>query len=86
MKLNTLRISSLEYDSRRVAPGCAFFALPGVKTDGNRFVAEALARGAVDQAFALDVAALASPDDADHGYDDIEQMGVYDGDGDGGHQ
>jgi UDP-N-acetylmuramoyl-L-alanyl-D-glutamate--2,6-diaminopimelate ligase len=44
---NTLRISSLEYDSRRVAGGCAFFALHGVKTDGNRFVAEAVARGAV---------------------------------------
>jgi UDP-N-acetylmuramoyl-L-alanyl-D-glutamate--2,6-diaminopimelate ligase len=39
--------SSLEYDSRRVASGCLFFALPGVKTDGNRFVTQALERGAM---------------------------------------
>jgi UDP-N-acetylmuramoyl-L-alanyl-D-glutamate--2,6-diaminopimelate ligase len=41
-----LEISSLECDSRRVAPGCFFFALPGSKTDGNRFVAQALGNGA----------------------------------------
>ncbi len=39
-------ITSLDYDSRRVSPGCLFFALAGVKTDGNRFVEEAVARGA----------------------------------------
>jgi UDP-N-acetylmuramoyl-L-alanyl-D-glutamate--2,6-diaminopimelate ligase len=42
-----LEISSLEYDSRRVSRGCAFFALHGVKTDGNRFVGQAVTRGAV---------------------------------------
>jgi UDP-N-acetylmuramoyl-L-alanyl-D-glutamate--2,6-diaminopimelate ligase len=40
-------VSSLEYDSRRVTSGCVFFALPGTKTDGNRFVAQALERGAM---------------------------------------
>jgi UDP-N-acetylmuramoyl-L-alanyl-D-glutamate--2,6-diaminopimelate ligase len=44
---NALLISSLEYDSRRVSGGCAFFALHGVKTDGNRFVGQAVSRGAV---------------------------------------
>ena len=33
-------------DSRRITPGCLFVALPGERTDGHRFVAEALAAGA----------------------------------------
>ena len=33
-------------DSRRVQPGNAFFALPGERTDGQRFLAEAVAAGA----------------------------------------
>ena len=40
-------IASLAYDSRRVAPGAAFFAIRGEATDGNRFVAAAVERGAV---------------------------------------
>ena len=40
-------VSSLAYDSRRVKPGCVFFAIQGEKTDGHRFIAEALERGAV---------------------------------------
>jgi UDP-N-acetylmuramoyl-L-alanyl-D-glutamate--2,6-diaminopimelate ligase len=44
---NALWISSLEYDSRRAGDRCAFFALPGVKTDGNRFVGQAVGQGAV---------------------------------------
>jgi len=39
-------ITSLAYNSRRVAPGALFFAMRGEKTDGNRFVAEAVERGA----------------------------------------
>ncbi len=39
-------IDSLATDSRAVGPGALFFALPGRKTDGRRFVAEALERGA----------------------------------------
>lgn len=41
-----VRITSLDYDSRRASPGCLFFALAGAKTDGNRFVDQAVARGA----------------------------------------
>ncbi len=40
-------ISGLAIDSRRVAPGMVFFALPGRKTDGARFIDEAIMRGAV---------------------------------------
>ncbi len=39
-------VSGVEFDSRRVAPGTAFFALPGTRTDGNRFVRQAAAAGA----------------------------------------
>jgi UDP-N-acetylmuramoyl-L-alanyl-D-glutamate--2,6-diaminopimelate ligase len=41
-----LAITSVAYDSRRVQPGAAFFALHGAKADGNEFVQEAIARGA----------------------------------------
>ena len=37
----------LAYDSRRVKPGCVFFAFPGAKADGRRFAADAVAQGAV---------------------------------------
>ena len=33
-------------DSRRVEPGVAFFALPGERTDGHRFLEDAVAAGA----------------------------------------
>ena len=36
----------LAYDSRNVQPGTLFFALPGSKSDGARFVNEAVTRGA----------------------------------------
>ncbi len=39
-------IQRLVLDSRRVRPGDAFFALPGVRTDGARFAADAVAAGA----------------------------------------
>ncbi|OGK81056.1 MAG: UDP-N-acetylmuramoyl-L-alanyl-D-glutamate--2,6-diaminopimelate ligase [Candidatus Rokubacteria bacterium GWC2_70_16] len=39
-------VSGLTYDSRRVAPGDLFVAVPGLKQDGRRYVADALARGA----------------------------------------
>jgi UDP-N-acetylmuramoyl-L-alanyl-D-glutamate--2,6-diaminopimelate ligase len=39
-------ITSLCYDSRRVAPGSLFFALPGEKADGAEFVQQAVANGA----------------------------------------
>ena len=41
-----VEITQLVSDSRRVTNGSAFFALPGLRTDGNRYVEEALDRGA----------------------------------------
>lgn len=39
-------VSEIVSDSRRVTPGSAFFALPGIRTDGNLHIEEALKRGA----------------------------------------
>ena len=39
-------IAGLTSDSRKVAPGFLFAALPGSKADGRHFIADALARGA----------------------------------------
>jgi UDP-N-acetylmuramoyl-L-alanyl-D-glutamate--2,6-diaminopimelate ligase len=40
-------ILTLACDSRKVQPGTLFFALPGTKADGNAFIADAVAHGAV---------------------------------------
>jgi UDP-N-acetylmuramoyl-L-alanyl-D-glutamate--2,6-diaminopimelate ligase len=42
-----VEVRRLVLDSRAVRPGDAFFALPGARTDGARFAAEAVAAGAV---------------------------------------
>ncbi len=39
-------IAGIAYDSRRVAPGYAFVAVRGQRTDGHKFVDEALEKGA----------------------------------------
>ena len=39
-------IAGIAVDSRQVEPGYLFAALPGVNTDGARFIADALRRGA----------------------------------------
>ncbi|MSQ47789.1 MAG: UDP-N-acetylmuramoyl-L-alanyl-D-glutamate--2,6-diaminopimelate ligase [Deltaproteobacteria bacterium] len=41
-----VEVTHLAYDSRTVQPGALFFALPGTKSDGTRFVDEAIRRGA----------------------------------------
>ncbi|MHC5036657.1 MAG: UDP-N-acetylmuramoyl-tripeptide--D-alanyl-D-alanine ligase [Planctomycetota bacterium] len=41
-----IRVSGAAIDSRRVKSGDLFFALPGTRTDGSRFVQDALDRGA----------------------------------------
>jgi UDP-N-acetylmuramoyl-L-alanyl-D-glutamate--2,6-diaminopimelate ligase len=40
-------VSSVEYDSRRVKPGCVFLAMRGETSDGNRFIDQAIEAGAV---------------------------------------
>src|SRR5262245_62676785 len=41
-----VEISQLVYDSRLTKPGALFFALPGTKDDGIRFIDQACERGA----------------------------------------
>src|SRR5262245_61666121 len=41
-----MEISQLVYDSRLAKPGALFFALPGTKNDGARFIDHARERGA----------------------------------------
>lgn len=41
-----LAVSAIVSDSRRAAPGCLFLCLPGTRTDGHRFIADAASRGA----------------------------------------
>jgi UDP-N-acetylmuramoyl-L-alanyl-D-glutamate--2,6-diaminopimelate ligase len=50
-----LSVRGVHYDSRRVLPGQLFFAITGAKTDGLRYVQEAMRRGAAA------VAAAAQP-------------------------
>ena len=40
-------VTGITADSRAVRPGYVFAALPGAKADGRRFIAEAVARGAI---------------------------------------
>ncbi|HXE91269.1 MAG TPA: UDP-N-acetylmuramoyl-L-alanyl-D-glutamate--2,6-diaminopimelate ligase [Terriglobales bacterium] len=40
-------ITGLQYDSRRISPGDLFVAMRGETTDGNRFIEDAIACGAV---------------------------------------
>jgi len=40
-------VTSVEYDSRRVRPGCLFVAMRGETSDGNRFIDQAIRAGAV---------------------------------------
>ena len=59
-QLSSITINSLEYDSRKVKPGSLYFALPGLHTDGHKFIPEAIKCGA---------AAIVHEDDLD-GYQD----------------
>jgi UDP-N-acetylmuramoyl-L-alanyl-D-glutamate--2,6-diaminopimelate ligase len=40
-------VTGVEYDSRRVSPGKVFVAMKGESSDGNRFIDQAIAAGAV---------------------------------------
>src|SRR6185437_9983113 len=54
-------IHGLDYDSRRVEAGFAFFAFPGSRVDGREFARQAVAKGAVLVAGEAD-----PPDDLKH--------------------
>ena len=49
MKLNNVacEIQSIAYHTNQVTPGSCFVAIRGMKTDGHRYINEAVARGAV---------------------------------------
>ncbi|HTS14933.1 MAG TPA: Mur ligase domain-containing protein, partial [Candidatus Sulfotelmatobacter sp.] len=46
LRSSHLPVRGAAVDSRRVQPGNAFVALPGARTDGHRFLADAVAAGA----------------------------------------
>ncbi len=60
--IGAIEIGGLAADSRRIAPGDLFAALPGSAADGVRFAGEAVRRGAV-AVLAADGAALDLPGD-----------------------
>jgi UDP-N-acetylmuramoyl-L-alanyl-D-glutamate--2,6-diaminopimelate ligase len=41
-----LDISSVEFDSRKVKPGCLFVAVRGTQTDGHQYISQAIEKGA----------------------------------------
>ncbi len=41
-----LEIERICYDSRQASPNCLFVAVPGAKTDGHRYIAQAVSKGA----------------------------------------
>ena len=45
-QVGDVEVSGISYDTRTMTPGCLFVALPGYKTDGHRYIAQALERGA----------------------------------------
>jgi len=54
-------ITALAYDSRRVAPGTLFFAVPGVHVDGHDFVSEAVRAGAAAAVVERELPGLSAP-------------------------
>ena len=45
-QVQDMEISGICYDTRDMTPGCLFVALPGYKTDGHRYIQQALDQGA----------------------------------------
>ena len=45
-QVQDVEISGICYDTRDMTPGCLFVALPGYKTDGHRYIQQALDQGA----------------------------------------
>ncbi len=44
--LDQLLVTDVQYDSRLIKRGNLYFALPGIHTDGHRYIPQAIARGA----------------------------------------
>ena len=44
--LKSIKINNLALDSRKVKKGDLFFAIKGAKKDGNKFIGQAIKRGA----------------------------------------
>lgn len=42
-----INVNAIAYDSRKVKPGTLFIAIPGMKTDGRKYIPEAIKNGAV---------------------------------------
>lgn len=42
-------ITAVTADSRLVTPGALFVAVPGLQTDGAKFIAQAMEKGAADR-------------------------------------
>src|SRR5262247_3535899 len=57
-----LQVRGIACDSRKVAPGFAFFALHGAKEDGNKYARDAAERGAIAVASEDAAPADLSPD------------------------
>ncbi len=60
-------ITSIAFDSRKVAPGGLFVAIPGLKQDGGRFIQDAVQRGASAFITELPIDHLTSLDLASNG-------------------
>ena len=45
-RVGDVDVSGISYDTRTMTPGCLFAALPGYKTDGHRYISQALEQGA----------------------------------------
>ena len=45
-RVGDVECSGICYDTRTMEPGCLFVALPGYKTDGHKYIAQALEKGA----------------------------------------
>ena len=45
-RVGDVECSGICYDTRTMVPGCLFVALPGYKTDGHKYIAQALEQGA----------------------------------------
>jgi UDP-N-acetylmuramoyl-L-alanyl-D-glutamate--2,6-diaminopimelate ligase len=54
-------VTALAYDSRRVAPGTLFFAVPGDHVDGHEFAAAAVQAGAIGLVVERELPGLAVP-------------------------